>query len=104
MGVVGLRGTGGRVLLERPRQLTAAERAGDRLVGNHHQCGDGSVGVVAGPASDRPHAVTDRSAQFTGSLPAEYDRYLGPMLFEPDAEDLAARLAVPPPAAVRGLA
>jgi len=48
--------------------------------------------------------VTDRSAQFTGSIPAAYDRYLGPMLFEPYAEDLVARLAVPAKAAVLELA
>jgi SAM-dependent methyltransferase len=48
--------------------------------------------------------VTDRSAQFTGSIPAAYDRYLGPMLFEPYAADLVARLAVPPKAAVLELA
>lgn len=29
---------------------------------------------------------------FTGSIPAFYDRYLGPMLFEPYAADLAARV------------
>lgn len=29
---------------------------------------------------------------FTGSIPALYDRYLRPLLFEPYAEDLAARL------------
>ena len=28
---------------------------------------------------------------FTGSIPALYDRYLGPMIFEPYADDLAAR-------------
>ncbi|MDP1748558.1 MAG: class I SAM-dependent methyltransferase [Reyranella sp.] len=30
---------------------------------------------------------------FAGSIPALYDRYLGPLLFEPYAEDLALRLA-----------
>jgi len=30
---------------------------------------------------------------FGGSIPAFYDRYLGPLLFEPYAEDLARRLA-----------
>ena len=30
----------------------------------------------------------------TGSIPAAYDRYLGSMLFQPYAEDLAARLQV----------
>ena len=48
--------------------------------------------------------VTDRSAQFTGSIPAAYDRYLGPMLFEPYAADLVARVAVPSKAAVLELA
>ena len=33
---------------------------------------------------------------FTGSVPDNYDRYLRPLLFEPYAEDLAARLAVKP--------
>jgi len=42
--------------------------------------------------------MTDRSAQFTGSIPAAYDRFLGPMLFEPYADDLTARLTVPPTA------
>ena len=48
--------------------------------------------------------MTDRSAQFTGSIPAAYDRYLGPMLFEPYAADLVARVAVPSKAAVLELA
>jgi SAM-dependent methyltransferase len=30
--------------------------------------------------------------QFSGSVPANYDKYLGPVLFEPYAADLAARL------------
>lgn len=29
---------------------------------------------------------------FTGSIPDLYDRYLGPMLFAPFADDLAARV------------
>jgi ubiquinone/menaquinone biosynthesis C-methylase UbiE len=36
-------------------------------------------------------AQTDRV--FTGSIPALYDRYLGPLLFEPYAADLAQRVA-----------
>ena len=32
-------------------------------------------------------------AVFSGSIPAFYDRYLGPLLFEPYADDLARRLA-----------
>ncbi|HEY0466293.1 MAG TPA: methyltransferase domain-containing protein [Polyangiaceae bacterium] len=31
--------------------------------------------------------------KFTGSIPELYDRYLGPLLFEPYAEDLARRLS-----------
>lgn len=35
-----------------------------------------------------------KNALFTGSIPAAYDRYLGPILFQPYAEDLAERLTV----------
>ena len=38
--------------------------------------------------------MKDEHAQFSGSIPAAYDRYLGPILFQPYAEDLAARLHV----------
>ena len=38
--------------------------------------------------------MQDQHAKFSGSIPAAYDRYLGPMLFQPYAEDLAARLQV----------
>lgn len=38
--------------------------------------------------------MKDEHAQFAGSIPAAYDRYLGPLLFQPYAEDLAARLQV----------
>ena len=38
--------------------------------------------------------MKDQYADFSGSIPAVYDRYLGPMLFQPYAEDLAARLQV----------
>jgi hypothetical protein len=30
---------------------------------------------------------------FSGSIPSIYDRYLGPLIFEPYAQDLANRLA-----------
>jgi ubiquinone/menaquinone biosynthesis C-methylase UbiE len=36
--------------------------------------------------------MDNKNAQFAGSIPAAYDRYLGPILFQPYAEDLAARL------------
>jgi len=35
--------------------------------------------------------MKDEHAQFSGSIPAGNDRYLGPMLFQPYAEDLTAR-------------
>jgi ubiquinone/menaquinone biosynthesis C-methylase UbiE len=38
--------------------------------------------------------MDNKNAQFAGSIPAAYDRYLGPILFQPYAEDLAARLTV----------
>jgi ubiquinone/menaquinone biosynthesis C-methylase UbiE len=38
--------------------------------------------------------MENKNAQFAGSIPAAYDRYLGPVLFQPYAEDLAARLNV----------
>jgi SAM-dependent methyltransferase len=37
--------------------------------------------------------MTGSDSAFTGSIPALYDRCLGPMLFEPYAQDLAARAA-----------
>ena len=42
----------------------------------------------------QPSCVKDEHTKFSGSIPAAYDRYLGPILFQPYAEDLAARLAV----------
>ena len=39
--------------------------------------------------------MTATNAQFVGSIPAIYDRYLGPTMFEPYAVDLVGRLAVP---------
>ena len=38
--------------------------------------------------------MENKNAQFAGSIPAAYDRYLGPVLFQPYAEDMAARLNV----------
>ncbi len=37
-----------------------------------------------------------RDAAFVGSIPANYDRYLGPLLFHGYADDMAARLEVRP--------
>ncbi|MEY2558354.1 MAG: hypothetical protein QOE34_1779 [Verrucomicrobiota bacterium] len=36
--------------------------------------------------------MRDQNADFGGSIPENYDRYLGPALFEPFASDMAARL------------
>jgi ubiquinone/menaquinone biosynthesis C-methylase UbiE len=38
--------------------------------------------------------MENRNARFAGTIPAAYDRYLGPVLFQPYAKDLAARLSV----------
>src|SRR5688500_13094174 len=38
--------------------------------------------------------MTSLDAKFAGSIPALYDRYLGPLIFEPYAVDLAERLAI----------
>ena len=38
--------------------------------------------------------MSDNSAPFTDSVPENYDRYMGPMLFEPYAEDLVERLKI----------
>jgi ubiquinone/menaquinone biosynthesis C-methylase UbiE len=40
--------------------------------------------------------MADRNAAFVGSIPENYDRYLGPLFFHPFADDLAARLPVAP--------
>jgi ubiquinone/menaquinone biosynthesis C-methylase UbiE len=36
--------------------------------------------------------MDNKDAQFSGSIPAAYDRYLGPVFFQAYAEDIAARL------------
>ncbi len=38
--------------------------------------------------------MADRNAAFVGSIPENYDRYLGPLYFEHYADDLVARLPV----------
>jgi ubiquinone/menaquinone biosynthesis C-methylase UbiE len=38
--------------------------------------------------------VKGEHTKFSGSIPAAYDRYLGPILFQPYAEDLVTRLRV----------
>jgi ubiquinone/menaquinone biosynthesis C-methylase UbiE len=48
--------------------------------------------------------MDNKNAQFAGSIPGAYDRYLGPVLFQPYAEDLAARLNVDANGAVLELA
>jgi ubiquinone/menaquinone biosynthesis C-methylase UbiE len=48
--------------------------------------------------------MKDQHANFSGSIPAVYDRYLGPILFQPYAEDLATRLQMPENASVLELA
>jgi ubiquinone/menaquinone biosynthesis C-methylase UbiE len=42
----------------------------------------------------RSGELIEEHAKFVGSIPTAYDRYLGPLLFQPYAEDLAARFQV----------
>jgi SAM-dependent methyltransferase len=44
--------------------------------------------------------MAEQHAAFVGTIPANYDRYLGPILFHHYADDLAARLPVSPGARV----
>lgn len=44
--------------------------------------------------------MTQSDKAFTGSIPALYDRYLGPVLFAPYADDLAARVRALAPSQV----
>src|SRR6185436_12528276 len=48
--------------------------------------------------------MTTNNAAFVGSIPENYDRYLGPPMFDPYAADLVARLDVPENAAVLEIA
>jgi ubiquinone/menaquinone biosynthesis C-methylase UbiE len=48
--------------------------------------------------------MENENARFAGSIPAAYDRYLGPMFFQPYAEDIAARLNVRPNSSILELA
>lgn len=49
-------------------------------------------------------AMSANNTAFVGSIPENYDRYLGPVLFDPYAADLVARLNLPPNATVLELA
>jgi ubiquinone/menaquinone biosynthesis C-methylase UbiE len=59
-----------------------------------------------GANPDEPGAkeMPEANATFTGSIPENYDRYLGPILFGPYADDLVSRLNVSKDAAVLELA
>lgn len=48
--------------------------------------------------------MENKNAKFAGSIPANYDRYLGHVLFQTYAEDMASRLALGANAAVLELA
>src|SRR6185436_8265689 len=42
----------------------------------------------------RAFVISTNTTAFVGSIPENYDRYLGPVLFEPYAADLVDRLAL----------
>jgi|ERR1044072_2148080 ubiquinone/menaquinone biosynthesis C-methylase UbiE len=48
--------------------------------------------------------MTNQNAAFVGSIPENYDKYLGPAMFDPYAADLVARLDVPEHASVLEIA
>jgi ubiquinone/menaquinone biosynthesis C-methylase UbiE len=48
--------------------------------------------------------MSDQPVSFQGSVPENYDRYLGPMFFEPYAADLLNRISVPENGSVLELA
>jgi SAM-dependent methyltransferase len=48
--------------------------------------------------------MADANVAFVGSIPENYDRYLGPVFFTPYAQDLVKRLEVPEGAAVLEIA
>src|SRR5437773_8019141 len=48
--------------------------------------------------------MTALDAQFAGSIPEIYDRYLGPVIFQPYAEDLAAKVSNTRPSSVLEIA
>jgi len=48
--------------------------------------------------------MAEKNAAFVGSIPENYDRYLGPVLFDPYARDLVARLSIAAGASVLELA
>ncbi len=48
--------------------------------------------------------MPDQHAVFAGSIPAAYDEHLGPVLFQPYADDLATRLELPDAAKLLELA
>jgi ubiquinone/menaquinone biosynthesis C-methylase UbiE len=50
-------------------------------------------GPACGMIGGGEAAAMDADRDFRGSVPALYDRYLGPMIFAPYAEDMVARLA-----------
>lgn len=52
-----------------------------------------NIGIRTRPL-EATRADVSGHASFSGSVPANYDRYLGPALFEPYAADLAARIPV----------
>jgi ubiquinone/menaquinone biosynthesis C-methylase UbiE len=48
--------------------------------------------------------MTINNAAFVGTIPENYDQHLGPVMFDPYARDLVARLEVPPGATVLEIA
>jgi hypothetical protein len=45
--------------------------------------------------------MANSDSQFAGSIPEIYDRYLGPVIFQPHADNLARRVRALHPASIR---
>jgi ubiquinone/menaquinone biosynthesis C-methylase UbiE len=56
------------------------------------------------PVPSGIHSMPIDNTAFVGSIPENYDRYLGPVMFDPYARDLVERLSVSKGAAVLELA
>ncbi len=82
----------------------ASIRRGAPALGEHTEEVLAEIGYtpaeIAGLRADGIVAMSDTDRKFAGSIPALYDRYLGPLIFEPYAADLAARVAELAPARV----
>jgi len=77
------------------RVLDIAAAGTHRTSGHRAVCGAAVTGSDSGDRHRREREIADVNTDrnFRGSIPALYDRHLGPLIFVPYADDLALRLA-----------